>query len=69
MLPSEKTPRPKPNPIETEPHYAGNLVIDRERKLYRFATDEEKEFAAIYGKNLYRSHFAACPARKEFRRK
>ena len=54
----------KPNPIDSEPNAKGNLVLDRERGIYRFATDEEKQS----GRNLYISHFATCPNARSFRR-
>lgn len=68
-VPGPGKPEPRPNPIEVEAHPHGNLVLDRTRRLYRFATIEELELAAIYGKNLYISHFAVCPEARQFRRK
>lgn len=59
----------KANPIEAAPHPKGNLVIDRANMVYRNATAQEIEFARTHKKNLYISHFAECPKRKEFRNK
>lgn len=69
MLPNEKTPNPKPAPIEMKPHPRGNLIISWEKRLYRFATPEEKEFARANSKNLYISHYVTCPFANEFRKK
>jgi hypothetical protein len=68
QLASAKNPYPKVNPINAAPAATGNLVIDRSRQLYRFATDEERERAAIENKNLYESHFATCPYAKDFKK-
>jgi hypothetical protein len=59
----------KPAPIEAAPHPDGNLVISREKGLYRQATDEEKETARVEGKNLYINHFATCEFAKKFAKK
>lgn len=67
-VPTEKNPDPKPNPIEAVPHEKGNLVINREKKLYRFATKEEIEIAREQNKNLYISHYATCEFAKSFRK-
>jgi hypothetical protein len=69
MQPSKRTPEPKANPIETEPVPNGNLVVSRERGLYRIASRDEIKTAFEEGKNLYISHFARCPGGKEFRKK
>ena len=69
MLPTERTPEPKANPVEVAPSMSGNLVVDRERGLYRIATREELATAGLERKNLYISHFAHCPGGKEFRKK
>ncbi|HEX9959841.1 MAG TPA: hypothetical protein VGB00_02845 [Pyrinomonadaceae bacterium] len=58
----------KSNPIEAEPAKDGNLVISREKGLYRLATPEEIDRAKIYKKNLYISHFAKCEFAKSFRK-
>lgn len=68
MLPSEKTPKPKPAPIETEGSPSGNLVVSWEKRLYRFATPEERDIAQRENKNLYRNHFATCINAKRFRK-
>ncbi len=47
----------------------GNLVIDREKEIYRMATGNEKEIAKNNGKKLYVSHFSTCPQAEEFRTK
>jgi len=57
----------KKNPIEVKPHSKGNLVLNWEKGIYRFATPEEIEQAKIHNKNLYISHFATCPDAKSFR--
>jgi hypothetical protein len=59
----------KPAPIEAAPHHDGNLVISREKGLYRQATAEEKETAKVEGKNLYINHFATCEFAKKFSKK
>lgn len=58
----------KPNPIDAHGTPDGNLVLNREAGLYRFATGNEKEMAREYGKKLYTSHFATCPNAGKFRR-
>lgn len=68
-VPTEKNPEPKMNPIEVAPAENGNLILNPERTLYRFATDEEKRLAKEKGKNLYISHFTTCPKAKERRKK
>lgn len=55
------------NPIDAEGTPDGNLVIDREREIYRAATGNEKEMAKNNGKKLYVSHFATCKFAEEFR--
>lgn len=67
-LPTEKNPNPKANPIEVKPHKDGNLIIDRTRKLYRFATPSEKEYAKFNNKNLYISHFSTCKFANDHRK-
>lgn len=57
----------KPNPVDAVGTPHGNLVIDREREIYRMATGNEKEMAKNDGKKLYVSHFSTCPAAEEFR--
>lgn len=59
----------KNNPVETEPHAKGNLVISLEKGLYRFATQAEIETARANGKNLYVSHFSYCEFAKTFRKR
>lgn len=61
-------PGAKPNPIDARPHKEGNLVIDIDRAVYRFATGNEKELQRDYGKKLYISHFQTCPEANSFRR-
>ncbi len=71
-VPTDKNPKPRPAPIEMEPYPNGNLVVSWERKLYRFATPEEREIAKRENKNLYVNHFAHCPnaiARRKIKRK
>jgi hypothetical protein len=51
----------KANPLDIAGTPDGNLVINRDTKLYRAATKEEKETAKATGKLLYVSHFATCP--------
>lgn len=58
----------KANPIEAEPAKNGNLVINREKGIYRFATPNEIEVAKLNNKNLYISHFATCEHAKSFRK-
>lgn len=55
------------NPVEAEANPDGNLVVSKERGLYRFATKEEIEFAKETGKKLYISHFAKCGLAKIFK--
>ena len=59
----------KNNPVETEPHAKGNLVISLEKGLYRFATQAEIEQARTEKKNLYISHFSNCEFAENFRKK
>jgi len=66
-LPTPRNPNPRPNPIEVKPHEKGNLVIDRNKGIYRFATKTEIEFARRENKNLYISHYSNCPFSKDFR--
>lgn len=56
------------NPIEAAPSPQGNLVINREKGIYRVATKGEIEEARAKKKNLYISHFSNCPYAKDFRR-
>lgn len=58
----------KSNPVEAAPAKDGNLVISREKGLYRLATPEEIERAELHNKNLYISHFAKCEFAESFRR-
>lgn len=58
----------KANPVEFEPHENGNLVVDKDRGIYRMATLEEKELAKCENKKLYISHFATCKFRGQFRK-
>ena len=58
----------KANPIEVKPHEKGNIVVNREKGVYRMATPNEKEIAKEHNKNLYISHFATCPKSKEFKK-
>lgn len=58
----------KPHPIDAEPNYdEGNLVISKEKGLYRHATGNEKEVARLNKKGIYTSHFMTCPNAEEFR--
>lgn len=59
----------KSNPIDATPHKDGNLIINREKGLYRFATANEKEVAKNDEKNLYISHFATCPDAATYKKK
>lgn len=59
-----QSPDAKPNPIDAVPVAGGNLVISRDRGLYRIATGNECQTARQTGKNLYISHFATCSRRK-----
>jgi hypothetical protein len=68
-VPTAKNPNPRPNPIEVNPHEKGNLVIDRNKGLYRVATTTEIEVARRDKKNLYISHYATCPFAREFTKK
>lgn len=61
QVPTDKNPKPRPAPIETQGDPSFNLVVDWNRKLYRFATPEERERAKTERKLLYRNHFASCP--------
>jgi len=56
-------------PLDRAPNKAGNLVIDWNNQLYREATENEKEVARLYNKNLYISHYAVCPEAVKFRRR
>jgi len=58
----------KPNPIDAQGTPDGNLVLNREAGLYRFATGNEKEMARDHGKKLYTSHFSTCPNAGKFKR-
>lgn len=60
----------KSAPIGVAKSSDGNIVVNPDKTLYRIANGEE------YGKNrmaespsLHLSHFARCPAAKEFRKK
>jgi hypothetical protein len=61
------------NPVEIEPlnspERKGNLVIDREKGIYRIATPAEVGRAVREKKNLYISHFATCEFAESFRKK
>lgn len=59
----------EPNPIELEPHLKGNLVLNLQQRLYRYATPAELELARTENKNLYVSHFAFCPHARSFSRR
>jgi hypothetical protein len=61
LAPTDKNPNPRVNPIDAVPHPEGNLVIDRRRELFRFASGNEKELQKYHGKKLYISHFETCP--------
>lgn len=58
----------KTNPVEAAPAPDGNLVIDRVKVIYRFATKDEIERAKSENKNLYLSHFAKCEFAESFRK-
>jgi hypothetical protein len=58
----------KPNPIDAEPSINGNIVISREKGLYRMATRNEMEIARNDNKNLYISHFATCKDAKDHKK-
>ena len=61
-------PGSKANPIDARRFTDGNLVLDSERGIYRFATGNEQEMAEHGGKRLRKSHFAVCPGADDFRR-
>lgn len=67
LLPTDKNPDPKSNPIDMAPNPNGSLVIDVNKGMYRFATGNEKEVAKLNGRNLYISHFETCPNADRFR--
>lgn len=56
------------SPIEATPSANGNLVIDRNRALYRLASQAEIKWAKAESKNLYINHFATCKFAKSFRK-
>ena len=49
------------SPIDALPNRLGDLVVNRERNLYRAATADEKLLQRVHGKNLFISHFSTCP--------
>jgi hypothetical protein len=57
----------KANPIDAVGTPDGNIVIDREKEIYRMATGNEKEMAKNNGKKLYVSHFSTCKFADSFR--
>jgi hypothetical protein len=66
--PTAKNPYPSNNPLNASPHPQGNLRLDRSVMRYDVLTGEELRAAHEAGEELYLSHFADCPARKNFRK-
>lgn len=67
--PTEKNPHPSNNPLNRDPHPNGNLRLDRATMKYDVLSKEDAQAARAAGEELYLSHFADCPARKQFRKK
>lgn len=58
----------KANPVNAESSAEGNVVLNAEAGVYRFATGNELEMAKFHGKRLWRSHFETCRHAAEFRK-
>jgi hypothetical protein len=66
--PTGRNPRPSNNPLNAEPHPDGNLRLDRATLRYDVLTGDELREARARGEELYLSHFADCPYRRQFRK-
>lgn len=60
----------KSAPIEAQKTKDGNIVVNPDKTEYRIATGDEYVKASMADEpKLFISHFARCPAAKDFRRK
>jgi hypothetical protein len=65
--PTERNPSPSNNPLNMRPHPNGNLRLDLQTMTYDVLTGQTLAEARLAGEQLYLSHFADCPARRQFK--
>jgi hypothetical protein len=68
-LPTAKNPYPSNNPLNASPQPDGNLRLNKSTRQYEVLVGDVLLAARSAGEELYLSHFANCPARKQFKTK
>jgi hypothetical protein len=66
--PTNSNPHPANNPLNASPHADGNLRLNKQTMRYDVLTGPALQLARASGEQLYLSHFADCPARRQFRK-